>query len=89
MTGKRDGMLSLSCFALCSFFLVCFLAVVSLVAEANIFRVAPFHFLHVLDQNTNVTRVELGPQTFYRQDNEAVVYGPERMVCRLCCPKVV
>eukprot|EP00730_Choanoeca_flexa_P005763 TRINITY_DN12017_c0_g1_i4.p2 TRINITY_DN12017_c0_g1~~TRINITY_DN12017_c0_g1_i4.p2 ORF type:complete len:845 (+),score=302.06 TRINITY_DN12017_c0_g1_i4:131-2665(+) len=46
----------------------------------NVFRVAPFQYLHVLDQNTNVTRVETGPLTFYRQDNELVTLGPERMV---------
>jgi major vault protein len=34
----------------------------------------------VLDNNTNVTRVEIGPQTFTRQDHEKVVSGPEPMV---------
>ncbi|EDQ86973.1 uncharacterized protein MONBRDRAFT_10492 [Monosiga brevicollis MX1] len=48
--------------------------------DKNVFRVPPFHYLHVLDQNTNVTRVELGPMTFYRQDNEVVKFGPEKMV---------
>jgi len=33
-----------------------------------------------LDNNTNVTRVETGPQTFTRQDHEKLVSGPEPMV---------
>ena len=28
----------------------------------------------------NVTRLEIGPQTFIRQDNERVVFGPDRMI---------
>eukprot|EP00045_Choanoeca_perplexa_P012354 m.134508 g.134508 ORF g.134508 m.134508 type:complete len:850 (-) comp15975_c0_seq1:295-2844(-) len=48
--------------------------------SSNVYRVAPFHYLHVLDQNTNVTRVETGPLTFYRQDNELVTLGPDAMV---------
>jgi major vault protein len=43
-----------------------------------VFRLAPFTYLHVLDVTTNCTRVETGPQTFIRQDNEQVVYGPRR-----------
>lgn len=39
-------------------------------SDESLFRIAPFHYIHVLDQNTNVTRLEIGPQTFIRQDNE-------------------
>eukprot|EP00117_Sycon_ciliatum_P000910 scpid34518/ scgid6797/ Major vault protein len=46
----------------------------------SLYRIPPYYYLHVLDQNTNVTRVELGPSTFIRQDNEKVVFGPEKMV---------
>lgn len=38
--------------------------------QDNIFRIAPYYFIHVLDQNTNVTKIEIGPQTYIRQDNE-------------------
>jgi len=48
--------------------------------EESLFRIPPYYYLHVLDQNTNVTRIEIGPQTFIRQDNERVVLGPDRMV---------
>jgi len=46
----------------------------------NIFRIPPHHYLHVLDQNSNVTRVEVGPRTFVRQDHEKVLLGPAKMV---------
>ncbi len=49
-------------------------------SEETIFRIPPYYFLHVLDQNTNVTRVEVGPQTYIRQDNERVVSGPSKMI---------
>lgn len=45
-----------------------------------IFRIPPYYYIHVLDQNTNVTRIEIGPQTFIRQDNQRVTLGPEKMV---------
>ena len=48
--------------------------------EGSVFRVAPYHYLHVLDQTTNVTRLETGPVTFVRKDNEQVLLGPERML---------
>lgn len=48
--------------------------------DEALFRVPPYFYLHVLDQNTNVTRLEIGPKTFIRQDNERVVFGPERMI---------
>ncbi len=37
---------------------------------ASIIRIPPHHYIHVLDQNTNIARVELGPLTYIRQDNE-------------------
>ena len=40
--------------------------------DDSLFRVPPYNYLHVLDQTTNVTRVEVGPQTFIRKDNEKV-----------------
>ena len=46
----------------------------------SIFRIPPCYYLHILDQNTNVTRVEIGPKTYIRQDNEKVVFGPQQMI---------
>lgn len=49
-------------------------------ADSSVIRIKPYYYIHVLDNNTNVTRVEVGPQTFTRQDHEKVVGGPEAMV---------
>jgi hypothetical protein len=45
-----------------------------------VYRIPPYHYIHVLDQNTNVTRLEIGPKTFIKQDNESVIVGPEKMI---------
>jgi major vault protein len=45
-----------------------------------IYRIPPYHYIHVLDQNKNVSRLEVGPKTFVRQDNEKVILGPEKMI---------
>lgn len=46
----------------------------------SIYRIPPYYYLHVLDQNSNVTKMEIGPKTFIRQDNEKVILGPEKMI---------
>ena len=38
--------------------------------DESVYRIPPFFYIHVLDQNSNVTHMEIGPQTFIRQDNE-------------------
>ncbi|XP_076369364.1 major vault protein-like [Tachypleus tridentatus] len=48
--------------------------------DDGIYRVPTYYYLHVLDQTTNVTRVEVGPQNYVRKNNERVIFGPERMV---------
>jgi len=47
---------------------------------ADVIRIKPFHYIHVLDNNTNVTRVVVGPKTFTRQDHEQVVTSPTPMI---------
>jgi len=49
-------------------------------ADISVFRIPPYHYIHVLDQTSNVTRLETGPQTFVRKDNEVVLLNPERMI---------
>jgi len=49
-------------------------------ADAAVIRIKPLHYVHILDNNTNVTKVEVGPQTFTRQDHQKIVAGPEVMV---------
>lgn len=48
--------------------------------EESIIRIPPYHYIHVLDQNSNVSRVEVGPKTYIRQDNERVLFAPVHMV---------
>lgn len=56
--------------------------------DESIYRIPPYFYLHVLDQTSNVTRVEVGPQTYIRKENERVIFGPEKMVvvppCHYC-----
>ncbi|XP_036164588.1 major vault protein [Myotis myotis] len=48
--------------------------------EESIIRIPPYHYIHVLDQNSNVSRVVVGPKTYIRQDNERVLFAPLCMV---------
>ncbi|MEQ2220701.1 hypothetical protein ILYODFUR_008061 [Ilyodon furcidens] len=56
--------------------------------DSSIIRIPPHHYIHVLDQNTNIARVEIGPLTYIRQDNERVLFPPVRMImvppCHYC-----
>jgi len=45
-----------------------------------VLRLKPLQYVHVLDNNRNVTRVEVGPQTLTRQEPERLVAGPVEMV---------
>jgi major vault protein len=47
---------------------------------ASVIRIKPYHYIHVLDNNLNVTTVVVGPKTFTRQDHEKVVGGPTEMI---------
>ena len=46
----------------------------------SIYRIPPYYYIHVLDQNSNVTKMEIGPMTYIRQDNEKVILEPKKMV---------
>eukprot|EP01110_Echinostelium_bisporum_P011760 TRINITY_DN57_c0_g2_i1.p1 TRINITY_DN57_c0_g2~~TRINITY_DN57_c0_g2_i1.p1 ORF type:complete len:861 (-),score=476.01 TRINITY_DN57_c0_g2_i1:49-2631(-) len=49
--------------------------------NVNVIRIKPNHYIHVVDNNTNVTRVEVGPKTFSKLDNERIVQAqPEPMI---------
>jgi len=47
---------------------------------SEIYRIPPQHYIHILDKNTNVTRVEIGPLNYICHDNEEVVFGPQPML---------
>ncbi len=46
----------------------------------SVIRLKPQQYLHVLDNNTGVTRLEVGPQTLTLRDHERLVVGPEAMI---------
>lgn len=48
--------------------------------EDAVLKLKPHWYVHVLDNNANVTRVEVGPQTLTRKEHERVVAGPVEMI---------
>ena len=52
----------------------------SSVQMGPIYRIPPFYYIHVLDQNNSITRLEIGPKIFFKQDNETICIGPEKMI---------
>jgi hypothetical protein len=50
------------------------------IMAASVIRIKPNFYAHVLDNNTNIVRVEVGPQTFTRSEQETLVSGPEQQV---------
>lgn len=46
----------------------------------SVIKLRPQFYVHILDRNTNVTSLILGPQTHTCFDHEKVVFGPEQMV---------
>eukprot|EP01124_Arcella_intermedia_P015063 TRINITY_DN215_c0_g1_i1.p1 TRINITY_DN215_c0_g1~~TRINITY_DN215_c0_g1_i1.p1 ORF type:complete len:822 (+),score=121.89 TRINITY_DN215_c0_g1_i1:116-2581(+) len=49
-------------------------------SSANVIRIKPYFYIHVLDNNTNVTDVVVGPKTFTRQEHQTVISGPTAMI---------
>lgn len=47
---------------------------------SGVIRLKPQQFIHVLDNNTGVTRLEVGPQTITLQDAERLVLKPTPMI---------
>jgi len=50
------------------------------IPKASVIRIPPFSYIHVLDTNLNVTRLETGPKSLTCLDHEQVVYGPQKMI---------
>jgi major vault protein len=47
---------------------------------AGVIRLKPQQYIHVLDNNTGVTRLEVGPQTITLRDHERLILKPEQMI---------
>ena len=63
--------------------------------SSSVVRIPPYHYIHVLDQNSNVSRLETGPQVFVRKDNEEIITNvmkyitiPPRHYCTIRNPVV-
>eukprot|EP01001_Neometanema_parovale_P006364 NODE_272_length_2782_cov_294.549079_g256_i0.p1 GENE.NODE_272_length_2782_cov_294.549079_g256_i0~~NODE_272_length_2782_cov_294.549079_g256_i0.p1 ORF type:complete len:833 (+),score=241.84 NODE_272_length_2782_cov_294.549079_g256_i0:55-2553(+) len=61
----------------------------------SVIRLKPNQYIHILDNNTNVTRLLVGPATFTRQDHEKVLFQPRysvnvppRSYCRVKNPVI-
>ncbi|MCP2729421.1 colicin uptake protein [Limnofasciculus baicalensis] len=52
----------------------------STTTSSGIIRLKPQQFIHVLDNNTGVTRLEVGPQTITLRDHERLILKPEPMI---------
>ncbi|KAL6044095.1 Major vault protein [Balamuthia mandrillaris] len=50
------------------------------VKDSNVVRIKPYYYIHVLDNNENITRVEVGPNTYTRKEHEKIVSGPDAMI---------
>lgn len=47
---------------------------------SGVIRLKPQQFIHILDNNTGVTRLEIGPQTITLRDHERLILKPEPMI---------
>ncbi len=56
------------------------MAKVDVASVDSVIRLKPQQFIHVLDNNTGVTRLEVGPQTITLRDHERLVLEPEPMI---------
>ena len=48
--------------------------------SGGVIRLKPQQFIHVLDNNTGVTKQEVGPQTITLRDHERLILKPEPMI---------
>eukprot|EP00178_Gracilaria_changii_P006613 TRINITY_DN2152_c0_g1_i1.p1 TRINITY_DN2152_c0_g1~~TRINITY_DN2152_c0_g1_i1.p1 ORF type:complete len:865 (+),score=212.30 TRINITY_DN2152_c0_g1_i1:81-2675(+) len=48
-------------------------------SDPAVIRIKPYYYIHVLDNNSNVTRIEAGPKTFTRQEHEKVIQAVKEM----------
>jgi len=43
-------------------------------------RILPHNYIHVMDTNKGITRLESGPKMFSYQDHEKIIEGPKKMI---------
>ena len=47
---------------------------------SGVVRIPPFNYLHILDTNKNIMRVECGPLNITLLSHEKVTSGPAKMI---------
>jgi len=55
-------------------------ASIAMDTDKGVISIAPYQYIHILDSNTNVTRVVTGPQRYTRNGSETIVAGPLEMI---------
>ena len=57
-------------------------------ACSDVVRLKPYQYIHVHDNNTNCSRVIVGPATFTRQEHEQILIYPRQCIaippCHYC-----
>lgn len=46
----------------------------------NVIRIPPQKYIHILDNNTNLTRLLTGPLIFIKKEHESLIEGPSNMI---------
>ncbi len=41
--------------------------------DDNVIRIPPQHYIHILDNNSNITKLVEGPSTYVRQTHETLI----------------
>lgn len=54
--------------------------VVAASVDGRIYRLRPYFYLHVLDTNTNITQIVVGPKSFVRKDHEIIKQDSTQMI---------
>eukprot|EP00919_Chromeraceae_sp_WS-2016_P022687 GHVR01053842.1.p1 GENE.GHVR01053842.1~~GHVR01053842.1.p1 ORF type:complete len:331 (+),score=115.12 GHVR01053842.1:62-1054(+) len=49
-------------------------------AKGCVVALRPYQYVHILDLNSSITRLEVGPKSFVTHDHEKVVNGPNNMI---------
>jgi major vault protein len=48
--------------------------------DGRVIRLRPYNYIHILDNNTNIAHIEVGPKTFVRKDHEQLILKPTAMI---------
>lgn len=55
--------------------------------NSSAIKIPPYHYIHVLDKNSNITALQCGPLTYIRQDHEQITSGDKPIKMIILPPK--